>query len=153
MPRLAARALLEQAGFQCAGETHAVLTAAVERLIDYQDARYAREFLTRLQRFQAIEERATAMAAAGCSRKWRASSPSVWLMRILSGSQTLRFRPSRFARVRDEAQLAPGQDPKIVEFFHPRVQEIADTLPASIGRWLLAHGLGAPACRAAPAQG
>jgi indolepyruvate ferredoxin oxidoreductase beta subunit len=131
-----ARALLEQAGFQCAGETHAVLTAAVERLIDYQDARYAREFLTRLQRFQAIEERhgdGSGRLLTEVARQLALGMAYEDTIRVAD----LKIRPSRFARVRDEVQLAPGQILEIAEFFHPRVQEIADTLPASIGRWLL----------------
>jgi indolepyruvate ferredoxin oxidoreductase beta subunit len=52
----------------------------------------------------------------------------------------LKIRPGRFARVRQEVQLADGQILEIAEFFHPRVQEIADTLPGGIGRWLLRSG-------------
>ena len=52
----------------------------------------------------------------------------------------LKIRPDRFARVREEVQLADGQILEIAEFFHPRVQEIADTLPAGLGRWLLNSG-------------
>jgi indolepyruvate ferredoxin oxidoreductase beta subunit len=50
----------------------------------------------------------------------------------------LKIRPSRFERVRAEVQAADGQIVEIAEFLHPRVQEIADTLPAALGRWLLA---------------
>jgi indolepyruvate ferredoxin oxidoreductase beta subunit len=49
----------------------------------------------------------------------------------------LKIRPSRFARVRQEVQAADGQIIEIAEFLHPRVQEIADTLPEGLGRWLL----------------
>jgi indolepyruvate ferredoxin oxidoreductase beta subunit len=52
----------------------------------------------------------------------------------------LKIRPSRFARVREEVQVEPGQILEIAEFFHPRVQEIADTLPAPAGQWLLRTG-------------
>ena len=52
----------------------------------------------------------------------------------------LKIRPSRFARVRAEVQAADGQIVEIAEFLHPRVQEIADTLPAGLGRWLLNTG-------------
>src|SRR5262249_60035875 len=52
----------------------------------------------------------------------------------------LKIRPGRFARVREEAQVADGQILEIAEFLHPRVQEIADTLPAALGRWLLRTG-------------
>ena len=37
-------------------------------------------------------------------------------------------------------QAADGQILEIAEFLHPRVQEIADTLPAGLGRWLLDTG-------------
>jgi indolepyruvate ferredoxin oxidoreductase beta subunit len=52
----------------------------------------------------------------------------------------LKIRPSRFARVRAEVQAADGQIIEIAEFLHPRAQEIADTLPAGLGRWLLNSG-------------
>jgi indolepyruvate ferredoxin oxidoreductase beta subunit len=52
----------------------------------------------------------------------------------------LKIRPDRFVRVRQEVQFTDGQILEIAEFFHPRVQEIADTLPASLGRWLLNSG-------------
>ena len=52
----------------------------------------------------------------------------------------LKTRASRFARVRAEVRVKPDQVLRITEFMHPRVQEIADTLPAPIGRWLLRSG-------------
>ncbi len=49
----------------------------------------------------------------------------------------LKIRASRFERVREEAQVKKGQMLEIVEFMHPRTQEIAETMPAGLGRWLL----------------
>ena len=60
----------------------------------------------------------------------------------------LKIRPSRFERVRAEVQAADGQIVEIAEFLHPRVQEIADTLPAGLGRWLLNTGWAAALRRA-----
>jgi indolepyruvate ferredoxin oxidoreductase beta subunit len=37
-------------------------------------------------------------------------------------------------------QAAEGQIMEIAEFLHPRVEEIADTLPVGLGRWLLNSG-------------
>jgi indolepyruvate ferredoxin oxidoreductase beta subunit len=131
-----ARELVEQAGFQNEGEARAVVTAAVERLIDYQDADYAREFLARLQRFQDIEARqgdGSGRLLAEVARQLALAMAYEDTIRVAE----LKIRPSRFARVREEVQVAPGQILEIAEFFHPRVQEIADTLPAPLGRWLL----------------
>jgi indolepyruvate ferredoxin oxidoreductase beta subunit len=42
--------------------------------------------------------------------------------------------------VRAEVRVKPEQVLRITEFLHPRVQEVADTLPAPVGRWLLRSG-------------
>src|SRR5689334_12218557 len=52
----------------------------------------------------------------------------------------LKIRPSRFTRVRDEVRVNDGQILEIAEFMHPRTQEIADTLPAPLGRYILNTG-------------
>ena len=49
----------------------------------------------------------------------------------------LKTRSTRFARVRDEIRADPGQLFGITEFMKPRVTEIAGTLPAGLGRWVL----------------
>jgi indolepyruvate ferredoxin oxidoreductase beta subunit len=52
----------------------------------------------------------------------------------------LKIRPSRFERVREEVRVSDGQILEIAEFMHPRTQEIADTLPAPLGRFILNSG-------------
>jgi indolepyruvate ferredoxin oxidoreductase beta subunit len=49
----------------------------------------------------------------------------------------LKIRRTRFGRVHEESRTAGTQVLQINEFLHPRVQEIADILPAPLGRWLL----------------
>jgi indolepyruvate ferredoxin oxidoreductase beta subunit len=49
----------------------------------------------------------------------------------------LKTRAARFVRVRDEIRADPGQLFGITEFMKPRVEEIAGTLPAGMGRWVL----------------
>ena len=49
----------------------------------------------------------------------------------------LKTRATRFERVREEIRAAPGQLFGITEFMKPRVTEIAGTLPARLGAWLL----------------
>jgi indolepyruvate ferredoxin oxidoreductase beta subunit len=53
----------------------------------------------------------------------------------------LKIRGSRFDRVRAEVGADGGQILEIVEFMHPRVEEIADTMPTAMGRWLLRNRL------------
>jgi indolepyruvate ferredoxin oxidoreductase, beta subunit len=48
----------------------------------------------------------------------------------------LKTRGSRFERVKAEIRAEPGQLFGITEFMKPRVEEIAGTLPAGLGRWI-----------------
>ena len=50
----------------------------------------------------------------------------------------LKTRATRFARVRAEIRAEPDRLFGITEFMKPRVAEIAGTLPAGIGAWVLA---------------
>ncbi|MGD7297534.1 DUF6537 domain-containing protein, partial [Ralstonia pseudosolanacearum] len=48
----------------------------------------------------------------------------------------LKTRGSRFERVRGEVRAKSDQLLQINEFMHPRIEEICETLPAGLGRWL-----------------
>jgi len=49
----------------------------------------------------------------------------------------LKIRRARLERVRREVRATPAELVEIAEFLHPRVEEIADILPAALGEWLL----------------
>jgi len=111
----------------------------IERLADYQDAAYAREYLNRLVPIAEVERRhgdSSGLLLAETARELALGMAYEDTIRVAE----LKIRPSRFERVRQEVQLADGQILEIAEFLHPRVQEIADTLPAGLGRWLLNSG-------------
>lgn len=130
----AVRTLLDEAGYT--GEARTVVAAAIERLNDYQDGAYAKDFLTRLAPFRDIERE----RGDGSGRLLSETARQLALAMAYEDTirvADLKIRASRFARVRDEVQVRDGQILEIAEFFHPRVQEIADTLPASLGRWLM----------------
>ena len=52
----------------------------------------------------------------------------------------LKTRASRFERVRGEVRVQGDQVLAINEYMHPRLQEICETLPAALGRWLMRSG-------------
>ncbi len=112
--------------------------AGVERLADYQDKDYAREYLERLKPVAALDKKhgGNGTLLAETARELALGMAYEDTVRVAE----LKIRPSRFARVRAEVQAADGQIVEIAEFLHPRVQEIADTLPAGLGRWLLNSG-------------
>lgn len=116
-----------------------LVTAGVARLLDYQNADYAKLFLDRLMPLVEIEE-----ARSGKSDELLAETARQ-LALAMAYEDTIRvaelkIRSSRFDRVRDEVGVKDGQLLEIAEFMHPRVEEIADTLPAPLGRWLLRTG-------------
>jgi len=105
----------------------------VRRAIDYQDPAHAALYLSRLEHIAALDEGEWALTAAV------ARSLALWMtfedtIRVAD----LKTRAARFARVRAEVRAAPEQLFGITEFMKPRVAEIAGTLPAPIGAWLLA---------------
>lgn len=110
----------------------------VRRAIDYQDPAYATLFLDRLESIVALEARIPADSCSYELLEAAARSLALWMtfedtIRVAD----LKTRASRFVRVRDEIRADPGQLFGITEFMRPRVEEIAGTLPAALGRWLL----------------
>ncbi|OKP00253.1 indolepyruvate oxidoreductase subunit beta family protein [Xenorhabdus eapokensis] len=116
---------------------HHIAIEGVRRLIDYQDLAYARLYLDRLQSLieqvvkpderllneQLLRETARHLAL------WMAYEDT---MRVAD----LKIRAGRFERVSKEMRVKDGQLVEINDFLHPRMEEICDTLPVSIGRWL-----------------
>lgn len=116
----------------------ALVFEGTRRAIDYQDPAYAALYLDRLERIAALD------AKHGQGQRWAltesmARSLALWMtfedtIRVAD----LKTRASRFTRVREEIRADAGQLFGITEFMKPRVAEIAGTLPAGVGRWLLA---------------
>jgi indolepyruvate ferredoxin oxidoreductase beta subunit len=111
----------------------AIALEGVRRAIDYQDPGYAALYLTRLERIRALDASPWELTA-GVAR-----SLALWMtfedtIRVAD----LKTRAARFARVRTEIRAEPDRLFGITEFMKPRVAEIAGTLPAGLGAWMLA---------------
>src|SRR5262245_19113713 len=113
--------------------------AGVERVADYQDVAYARLYLQRLKPIVTLEagRDARCRLLAETARQLALGMAYEDTIRVAE----LKIRPSRFARVRAEVRAADDQIIEIAEFMHPRTQEIADTLPAPLGRFILRNAL------------
>jgi indolepyruvate ferredoxin oxidoreductase beta subunit len=111
---------------------------AAARLADYQDDAYAGLFLDRIESLAAID------AAASNDGKLSAAtarSLALWMsfedvMRVAQ----LKTRRGRAERIRREVKASPKDLVEVREFVKPRVEEICGTLPAGLGRRLLASG-------------
>ena len=108
----------------------------LRRTIDFQDLRYGALYLDRLQRAADWDA-----AAGGSARRHEmirelARHLALWMtfddtFRVAD----LKTRGSRFERFRAEVNAAPDQIVAVTEFMHPRLKEVADSLPAGLGRW------------------
>src|SRR5919201_3746628 len=112
-----------------------VVHAGIERVADYQDVAYARLYLRRLKPIVALDS-ARGDAAHLLQEAARQLALGMAYEDTIRVAE-LKIRPSRFERVRAEVRAGKDQIIEIAEFMHPRTQEIADTLPAPIGRFIL----------------
>jgi indolepyruvate ferredoxin oxidoreductase, beta subunit len=131
------RALVERVQKDFAADAHMLLLEGVRRLIDYQDPAYAATYLDRMARVQAL-----GLADGGRLVAATARHLALWMSyEDTARVAALKTRASRFERVRGEVRVQSGQVLAIHEYMHPRLQEICETLPAGIGRWLMGSGL------------
>jgi indolepyruvate ferredoxin oxidoreductase beta subunit len=109
----------------------------VRRTLDYQDPDYARLYLERIEAVAALDGRGP---AASGHRLTEATARALALWMTFEDTirvAQLKTRAARFERVRADSGARPGQLFGITEFMKPRVAEIAGTLPAGIGGWVL----------------
>jgi indolepyruvate ferredoxin oxidoreductase beta subunit len=131
------RTLLARVHEELPAVAQPVALEGVRRLIDYQDPAYATLYLDRLARIGRL---------AGASDSPLLSETARHLALWMSYEDTIRVadlktRASRFERVGAEVRAQGDQVLQIHEFMHPRLEEICDTLPAALGRWLARSGL------------
>lgn len=113
--------------------SHTILLAGIARLADYQDVAYAAAYLDRLAPIRENDRGELLRETARYLALWMTYEDAI---RVAD----LKTRRGRFEKVTGEARVEPAQLLQIHEFLHPGVQEIADILPAGLGRWLLKTG-------------
>ena len=109
----------------------------VRRTLDYQDPAYAQLYLERIEQVAALEG-GEPPRSDGILTQATARALALWMtfedtIRVAD----LKTRAARFERVRQELAGPPGQLFGLTEFMRPRVAEIAGTLPAWLGSWVL----------------
>jgi len=126
---------LTEAGTAFAEPVRPITQEAVRRLTDYQDAAYARLYLDRLAPIAALDRE------HGDGSQRLLTEVARYLALGMAYEDTIRvaelkIRSTRFDRVAAEVKVEDGQTLRVAEFLHPRLQEIAETVPAWLGRFL-----------------
>lgn len=132
--------MLQEAARDFPADAIKLAEEGLRRLVDYQDAAYARLYLDRLARLRQAGEGASGLLAEAARHLalWMAYED---VIRVAD----LKTRPDRLAGVRAEVQAKPHEPVEITEFFKPGIEEIAAVLPARLGgalqRWAERRGL------------
>ena len=129
----AVRALVARMQAEFAAAVQPTVTEGLRRIIDYQDPVYGHLYLDRLSEVR---------DATGSQNEKLLSDTARHLALWMSYEDTIRVadlktRQTRFERVRQEVHLDAQQQLAINEFMHPRLEEVCETLPAALGRWLM----------------
>lgn len=104
------------------------------KALDFQDMAYARAYLDRLD---AIVARDNALEGYALSTEVARQLALQMCYEDTIRVADLKIRPDRFERIRQHVAAQQDQPVAVVEYFHPRLEEVCDTLPASLGRFVL----------------
>lgn len=135
-PPPAARELIASAVPGLPEPVREIATEGIARVVDYQDAAYARLYIERLETILAAD------VTHGDDSFRLSTETARWLALGMAYEDTIRvaelkIRAARFDRVRKEVRARDDQIVEVAEFLHPRLQEIAESVPAPLGRFLL----------------
>ena len=108
------------------------------RALDYQDVAYANTYLDKMREIYSDD-------AGSGGNAWQFALTTEVARQLalqMCYEDTIRVadlktRSDRTERVRVELAATDNQPVHIVEYFHPRIEEICDTLPASTGAYIL----------------
>ena len=136
-PNKRVQALLDRVHTGFPAQARPMLVAGLRRLIDYQDLAYAREYLDHMAAIRQLD-----VQYGGEKTDWALTcSAARYVAVAMSYDDVIRVadlktRGARFERVGQEVGVKEGQQLYIVDFMHPRLEEICGTLPVKMGRWL-----------------
>lgn len=128
---------------------HATAAHGVARLIDWQDAQWARDYIDRLA---ALAQAAPADGDAQDVLAEAARLLALWMsyedaIRVAD----LKTRPARLERIRSEVRAGGDDLLRVVDYLKPGYDEIAAILPRTIGsrlrRWAARSGRSTPMSR------
>ena len=127
------KSLIDKIDHSFPAQSHEILLHGLRRLVDYQDPEYAQMYLDRLNGIKKSIGPQDSHLITEVARHL-----ALWMTyEDTARVAGLKIQASRFERVRQEAQIQRDQLVLINEYMHPRVQEIAETLPSLLGRMIL----------------
>jgi indolepyruvate ferredoxin oxidoreductase beta subunit len=114
-----------------------IIELGVRRLMDYQNASYARRYLSRLRPIAKLE---LGYSTSNGNRLLRETARRLAVRMAFDDIlrvADLKTRKARFEKVRKEVSAQPNQPVTIVEYFKPGIEELSGFLPPALGKKLL----------------
>ncbi len=109
-----------------------LIAYATAELIEYQDDAYAELYHTRLSSICTLD------SVSGEIKEEVARRLANWMMyEDIPRVADLKTRRERYAQIKQECGLQPGQTVRITEYLKPRAEEIADMLPVKMAQRIL----------------
>jgi indolepyruvate ferredoxin oxidoreductase beta subunit len=122
------------------GDVQAIVVAGLQKVVDFQDVKYGRDYLDRLKALNALD-----VAAGGADHGFRFTVEAAkYLANAMAYDDVIRVadlktRASRFRRVEKEVGAEPAQVLHVTEFMHPRIEEVCGTMPAALGAFIMSR--------------
>ncbi len=117
-----------------------IIALGVERCSEYQDPAYAAQYLDRLTRVLEAD-RTQGGGPLFMTTRETARFLALWMCyEDVARVADLKSRPERFDGIRAEAGIGNDEPIKVVEFFKPGFDEVADQLPPGLGDRVRAYG-------------
>ena len=117
------------------------VTEGVRRLLDHTGLRYAELYVERMRQILTLEQvepdattdMTLSLRVAARLAVWMAYEDTIRVAEI-------KTRSRRFDGLYQEVGIEHQQVSYFREYLHPRIEEVAETLPTGIGRWVLGSG-------------
>ena len=130
-----AKPLLDRVAKNYSDSLTAIVGEGVARLVDYQDARYAGEFLDRLDGILALDGPEKSNRGPWLLTGEVARYLAVWMaFEDVIRVADLKTRAARMHRVREEVRAKSDEPVEIIDFLKPGIEEFTAIMPRALGR-------------------
>ncbi len=137
------RALAETLGQDYGPDLAETLLEATYQLADYQDARYAEEYLDQVEKVYSLDRQLAPANGARLTQTYARNLATLMTYEDAVRVADFKTRQARFDRIKAQLGVQPGQPYKVVDFLKPDMEEIygifptwlADPTVRMLGRW------------------
>ncbi|WP_166418711.1 indolepyruvate oxidoreductase subunit beta family protein [Cochlodiniinecator piscidefendens] len=137
LPDNRANALLQRIRSELPDPAHQLAFLGVQKVVAFQDVAYGNEYLDQLRALTALDTAAqgadNGFAFTQTAAKYLANAMAYDDVIRVARLKTLSQRRDRVAH---EVNLKEDQILQTTEFMHPRMEEVASTLPVGLAHWL-----------------